>query len=134
MLFNESKVAGRFASDPEMRHTGDGTPVCTFSLAVPLPGKKDEVVFLRLVAWRANAENIVKFFSKGDGIFVEGYNQIREYVKSDQQKAYTHEIVVERWAFPPFTKKSDSTAQPEASSRREASPPPAEEDDSDLPF
>ena len=58
---NSCNMIGRMTADPELRRTGDGTPVCTFSLAVRRPRTKDVSDFVDFVAWRQSAEYLSQY-------------------------------------------------------------------------
>ena len=75
-MLNRIVLMGRLTRDPELRKTQSDTPVCSFSLAVDRDHKKDgekkETDFIDIVAWRATAEFVSKFFTKGRMAVVEG--------------------------------------------------------------
>ena len=75
-MLNRIILMGRLTRDPELRKTQSDTPVCSFSLAVDRDYKKDgekkETDFIDIVAWRATAEFVSKFFTKGRMAVVEG--------------------------------------------------------------
>lgn len=70
---------GRLAVDPELKMTAQGTPVCTFSLAVDRPGKKDETDFHTIVAWRKTAEFVSRYMHKGSKIVFKGEARTRTF-------------------------------------------------------
>ena len=72
-------MIGRMTADPELRRTGDGTPVCTFSLAVRRPRTKDVSDFVDFVAWRQSAEYLSQYGHKGDLVAVSGPLQSRKW-------------------------------------------------------
>ena len=100
---NKATMIGRFAADPELKQTGNGVPVTSFTLAVDRPYTKGErqTDWLDFVAWRGTAEFICKHFSKGDGIVVEGSVQSRTWEDKNGQKRKSIEIVVENVEFLP---------------------------------
>ena len=55
-MLNHVALQGRLTRDPELRSTGSGIPVTSFSIAVN--GKKDDTAFIDCVAWRGTAESI----------------------------------------------------------------------------
>ena len=89
-------LMGRLTRDPELRKTQSGTPVCSFSLAVDRDYKKDgekkETDFIDIVAWRATAEFVSKFFTKGRMAVVEGRLQIRDWTDKEGNKRRSAEI------------------------------------------
>ena len=100
---NNYCCTGRFANDPDLKSTQNGTPVCTFTLAVEKKtrAKPGEPVasFLNFVAWRQTAEMIGKNFSKGRMIAVEGWINTNPYEDRRGSKHRGTEIVVERFSF-----------------------------------
>lgn len=82
-MLNKIFVMGRLTHDPELRRTGSGTPVCSFSIACDRDFKSQsgekETDFFDVVAWRATGEFVSKYFTKGRMAVVEGRLQIREW-------------------------------------------------------
>ena len=79
-MLNRAVMMGRLCADPELRHTQSQIPVCSFRIAVDRDYAKDkekETDFFDVVAWRATAEFISKYFSKGRMIVVDGRMQTR---------------------------------------------------------
>lgn len=102
---NVFMVAGRLCIDPELRVAANGDSVSTFTIAVrraaasKLKGNKEpETDFFKVVAWKKAAEDITRFFEKGDTISIVGKVQIRKYEK-DGITNYSTEVVVDRWDF-----------------------------------
>lgn len=89
-MLNRIIVMGRMTRDPELRRTGSGTAVVSFSLA----GEK-ETDFIDVVAWRNTAEFVSKYFSKGRMAVVEGRLQLRDWTDKDGNKRRTAEIVAD---------------------------------------
>ena len=54
-----------------VRKTNSGKSVCSFRLAVDA-GKDKKAYFFSVVAWNGTAENICKYFGKGDKIAISG--------------------------------------------------------------
>lgn len=70
---NKAIFTGRLGSDPELRYTTTGIPVCTFNLAVDRPKPKDGeggTDWPTIVAWRHKAEFAAKYLTKGRKILV----------------------------------------------------------------
>lgn len=82
-MLNKIFIMGRLTRDPELRRTQSGTPVTSFSLAVDRDYKtqsgEKETDFIDVVAWRATAEFVAKYFTKGRMAVVEGRLQIRAW-------------------------------------------------------
>ena len=101
---NKVTLIGRFAADPELRQTGSGVAVTSFTIAVDRPytkGSDRQTDWLDIVAWRNTAEFVCKYFRKGDAIIVEGTIQTRSWEDKNGQKRKAVEIVAENVEFPP---------------------------------
>ena len=100
---NKAILVGRMTRDAELRTTGSGTSVCSFTLAVNRRFKNAEgnydADFINCVAWRAQAEFISRQFKKGDMFGIVGSMQTRTYEKDDGSKTYITEVVVEEVSF-----------------------------------
>ena len=102
-MLNRIVLMGRLTRDPELRKTQSDTPVCSFSLAVDRDYKKDgekkETDFIDIVAWRATAEFVSKFFTKGRMAVVEGRLQIRDWTDKEGNKRRSAEVVADNVYF-----------------------------------
>ena len=90
---NKAFLMGRLTRDPELRYTGEGVPVCTFTLAVARRLAKDKTDFLEIVAWRKTAEFCSKYFAKGSRVVVIGPIQTRTWEDDHGRKRKKTEIV-----------------------------------------
>ena len=95
--------AKRLTRDPELRRTGTGTAVTSFSLAVDRDFKSQsgekETDFIDVVAWRNTAEFVSKYFTKGRMAIVEGRLQIRDWTDKDGGKRRSAEVVADNVYF-----------------------------------
>lgn len=95
-MLNKIIVMGRLTHDPELRRTGSGTPVCSFSIACDRDFKSQsgekETDFFDVVAWRTTGEFVSKYFTKGRMAVVEGRLQIREWQDKEGNKRRSAEI------------------------------------------
>lgn len=102
-MLNRVVLTGHFTKDPEVRATPSGLSVVQFTLGVQRQfSRKDgerESDFISCVAWRKIAENIGKYFHKGDLIGVDGRIQTRSYEDKNGQRVYVTEVVVDNFAF-----------------------------------
>ena len=89
---NSCNMIGRMTADPELRRTGDGTPVCTFSLAVRRPRTKDVSDFVDFVAWRQSAEYLSQYGHKGDLVAVSGPLQSRKWTDKNGNNRINWEV------------------------------------------
>ena len=100
---NKVILIGRLTRDPEMRTTGSGINVTSFSVAVQRPftdqsGERG-VDFFNCTAWRKQAENIAKYCFKGSQVAVEGRLQNREYDAQDGTKRRVTEVQADSVTF-----------------------------------
>ena len=103
-MLNHIAIMGRLTRDPELRRTGSGLPVASFSVAVDRDfGKNEngekETDFIDCVAWRNTAEYVSKYFTKGRMIVVSGRLQIRSWTDKDGNKRRTAEVVADNCYF-----------------------------------
>ena len=152
-MLNRIILMGRLTRDPELRRTGSGTAVTSFSLAVDRDFKSQsgekETDFIDIVAWRNTAEFVSKDFTKGRMAVVSGRLQIRNWTDKEGNKRRSAEVVADNVYF--GDSKRDGAAPggfdqtpsyPQAPAyQAPAAPAPSasgfsmlEDDDSELPF
>jgi single-strand DNA-binding protein len=112
-MLNHITIMGRLTKDPELRRTGSGVAVASFTVAVdrdfaPNGGEK-ETDFIDCVAWRQTGEFVSKYFGKGRMIVVSGRLQIRSWTDKDGNKRRTAEVVADNCYF--GDSKSDNQNQ-----------------------
>lgn len=100
---------GRITRNLELRYSTNNMAVLKLNVAVNRR-KKGESDFINCIAFDKNAENIAKFFDKGNMIAIIGHIQTGSYDGKDGKKVYTTDIVVDEWDFT-GEKKSDSEQQ-----------------------
>lgn len=146
-MLNEVSLMGRLTRDPELRRTGNGTPVTSFRIAVerdikPKEAEKPETDFIECVAWRGTAEFIEKYFSKGRVIVVHGSLRQRGYTTKDGEKRQVLEVEVEDVYFGD-SKRAESSEPVSGSQNASYSAPQnapssdfamMDDDDGQLPF
>ena len=96
-MLNVAIIMGRMTRDPELRRTGTGKPVASFTVAVdrdfaPEGGEK-QTDFIDCVVWNGTAEFVEKYFKKGSMIVVSGRLQLRDWTDKDGNKRRSAEIV-----------------------------------------
>ena len=133
-MLNKIFIMGRLTRDPELRRTQSGTAVTSFSLAVDRDFKSQsgekETDFIDVVAWRATAEFVAKYFTKGRLAAVTGRLQFREWTDKDGKKRRNAEILVDHIYFC-GDKKDSAESRPEPS---ESGFTPMDAPDEGLPF
>ena len=146
---NQVVLMGRLTRDPELRHTGTGTAVASFTLAVDRgftsrDSGERQTDFIDIVAWRSTAEFVSKYFVKGQMAAVTGRLQIRDWTDKDGNKRRSAEVVADNIYFTE-SKKSRESAGFQAPARSDydsgyTAPVTGsdfselDEDDGDLPF
>ena len=102
-MLNKIILMGRLTRDPELRRTESGTAVCSFSIAVDRDFKskngEKETDFIDIVSWRATAEFVSKYFTKGRMAVVEGRLQIRDWTDKEGGKRRSAEVVADNVYF-----------------------------------
>ena len=98
---NKLVLIGRLTKDTDLRYSQAAEPVaiCRFNLAVDRRGKDKGADFPSCIAFGKNAENINKFFKKGNKIAIEGRIQTGNYTDKNGNKVYTTDVIVESWEF-----------------------------------
>ena len=96
---NRVQLIGNLTRDPETRTTGTGLTVCSFTLAVNRPTRKQDGTqntdFINVTAWRTLGENCAKYLSKGKKAGVSGSIQTRTYEAQDGSKRHAFEVVAD---------------------------------------
>ena len=152
-MLNVIAIMGRLVADPELRTTPAGVNVCQFRIACDRnfarQGEQRQADFVDIVAWRAQADFVCKYFSKGSLIAINGRIQTRNYQDKNGNNRTAFAVVAENINF--GGSKGTSSAKVddggEAAPRSEAWPkadPPANyggvddfsviDDSDDLPF
>jgi len=97
---NRASLIGRLGKDPEVRNTGAGKPVASFSIAMSDKWKdkngdeKEQTEWHRIVCFReATSRFLEHYVKKGDQVYVEGQIKTRKYEK-DGVTHYNTEIVI----------------------------------------
>ena len=102
-MLNNVSIMGRLTRDPELRRTGSGIPVASFTLACDrdfgAKGQEKETDFVDVVAWRNTAEFVSKYFAKGRMAVVSGRLQIRNWTDKDGGKRRSAEILADNVYF-----------------------------------
>jgi len=103
-MLNHITIMGRLTRDPELRRTGSGIAVASFTVAVDRDfsgrdGGEKETDFIDCVAWRQTGEFVSKYFTKGSMIVVSGRLQIRSWTDKEGNKRRTAEVVADNVYF-----------------------------------
>ena len=138
--FNKAILGGRLTSDPEVKTTQSGTPVCSFSIAVNRRGAKDgqqQSDFITCVAWKERAELIGKYFRKGSSICIVGELQTRKWQDNNGNNRSATEVIVNEVCFVDSKSDNQSASKTYMPDVYKNEPKPSftdMDDDSDIPF
>jgi single-strand DNA-binding protein len=112
-MLNHINIMGRLTRDPELRRTGNGIAVASFTIACERDLKNSngekETDFIDITAWRNTAEFVEKYFSKGRMAVVSGRLQIRKWKDKDGNDRRSAEVVADNVYFAD-SKKDDSSS------------------------
>ena len=110
---NKVFLIGRLTKDPELRYTGNNTPVASFTLAVNRTFSNSqgerEADFINVVVWRKQAENVKNYLHQGYQAAVDGRIQTRSYDAQDGSKRYVTEVIADNVEFLAAKKDSANT-------------------------
>jgi single-strand DNA-binding protein len=107
MNLNKVFIMGRLTADPEVRSTGTGQRVATFSVATnrvwndPSGQRKESTEFHNIVLWGKQADVAGQFLVKGATALIEGHLQSRSYQDKQGVTRKVVEIVGEQFQLGP---------------------------------
>ena len=134
-MLNHIVIMGRLTRDPELRRTGSGLAVTSFSVAVERDfggrdGGERKTDFFDCVAWDKRAEFVSKYFTKGRMAIISGRLQIRDWTDKDGNKRRSAEVLAENVYFGDSKQDGQKPAAP-ATSGVPVAPPMLTEIDND---
>lgn len=141
-MLNHITIMGRMTRDVELRRTGSGVAVASFTLAVDRDhsgkdGGEKETDFIDCVAWRNTGEFVSKYFTKGSMAVVSGRLQIRAWTDKDGNNRRTAEVVADNVYFGDSKRGFENSSAP-ATYGGYAAPAqdfaPIDDSDAALPF
>ena len=137
-MLNNISLQGRLATDPELRETGSGVKLASFTLAVNRPYQKDkdsQTDFFDIVAWRGTGEFVARNFRKGDMAVVNGRLQTDVYKDKEGKNRKSYRIVANEVYFGGKKDKPTADVAPiDFASRVPSQPMEVADVDDDLPF
>ena len=102
-MLNRVVLVGRMVRDPELRRTGNGTPVASFTIAMnrnfAAQNGERQSDFIPCVVWNKAAENTARYCSKGSLVGVEGRLQSRSYQDNNGNNRTVIEVVCDSVQF-----------------------------------
>ena len=137
---NKAILLGNVGKDPEIRTTGNGTKVASFSLATTEKWKdkdgnsSEATEWHNITAWNNVAKIVESYVKKGDKLLIEGRITNRSYDDKDGNKKYITEVVCNNLELlggrdKPVEVKEDNFAKQQTGDYK-----PAEQSGDDLPF
>lgn len=143
---NRVFIIGNLTADPDLRSTGQGTPVCSFTVAVNRRVRgsdsgQPEADYFRVTAWRALGENCKKYLQKGKKVAVIGPVSVSTYTASNGKTYANLDVTADDVEFltPRSADAETAYAQAERSgiqhdSMRQTGGGFVQVDDAELPF
>jgi single-strand DNA-binding protein len=139
---NKVMLIGNLGKDPEVRYTGAGTAVASFSLATSEKFKnkngelEERTEWHNITLWARLAEIAGEYLAKGKTVYIEGRLQTRKWQDRDGKDRYTTEIVGEKMQM--LSGKGEGGGKSGAGRTEGQEAPPYEEPvfnpDDDIPF
>lgn len=97
---NKALLMGNLTRDPEIRYTTNGTPICTFDIAINRFFKETkEVTYLKIETWGKQADFCKQYLKQGRSVFVEGRIKVEQWDAKDGTKRKQFVIVAEQISF-----------------------------------
>ena len=134
-MLNNWQGMGRLTRDPELRTTGSGIAVASFTLAIDRDYKDEggerPTDFVNITCWRALASFAQKYLKKGRMVCVTGRLQQQNWQDSNGNNRVSWSILAEHIYFADSqkTQSADTQAPAEAEFTELG-----DEDDGELPF
>ena len=102
---NKVILVGNLGRDPEVRRTGAGDPVVSFSLAMTESWRdknsgerKDRTEWANIVIFNENIGKVAEqYLKKGMKVYIEGQLQTRDFTDKDGNQRKTTEVVLQRY-------------------------------------
>jgi single-strand DNA-binding protein len=105
--YNKVMLMGNLTRDPQLSYTPNQSAVVDFGLAINRKWKgqdgtmHEDTCFVDCTAFGRSAENINKYLSKGNGVFVEGRLTFDSWTAQDGTKRSKLKVTVETFQFLP---------------------------------
>lgn len=114
-MINRVVLVGRLTRDPELRRTGNGTAVASFTLAIDNRLKDENgnktTSFIPCVVWNQQAENCVRFVKKGSLVGIEGRLNQRTYQNKEGNNVQVIEVICDSVQYLDPKKQEESSNQ-----------------------
>jgi single-strand DNA-binding protein len=102
---NNVQIIGNLGGTPEMKYLNNNDHVVNFSVAINERWKnrngepQERTTWLRIVAFNGIGSACAEHLKKGDGVYVEGRLQLREYEDKGHVERTSVEVVASRVRF-----------------------------------
>jgi single-strand DNA-binding protein len=103
---NRVIITGNLTKDPELRHTGGGTAVCSLRIAVNTRKKDgttgewvDKPNYFSVTVWGAQGENCAQYLAKGRPVAIDGRLEWREWESEGGGKRQAIDIIADSVQF-----------------------------------
>ena len=140
---NKFMGMGRITATPELKKTKNDTSYVQFRIAIDRYNGKDKertADFIPVTAYGTTAENVVKLFTKGSMVAIEGNIQTSTYEKNGE-KHNTWNVNLEKFYFTGSKRETANSGEQPAAQQPAPSYSSADNsdfedvvDDDDLPF
>ena len=98
-MINRVELVGRLTREINLRKTGTGTSVASFTVACNrrFSGQNQDqsADFINCVAWRQTADFMAQYAAKGSLVGIEGRIQSRSYDDASGKRVYVTEVVAD---------------------------------------
>jgi len=100
---NKVILVGNLGQDPEIRHTQDGRPIATFSVATSdnwrdknTGERREKTEWHRVVVFSEGLVKVIEqYVKKGSKVYIEGSLQTRKWTDQSGVEKYTTEVVIQ---------------------------------------
>lgn len=131
---NKLTIIGNLTKDPELRTTGSGHNVCSFTVAVNRrknANGQQEADFFRVSAWRQLGDNCQRYLAKGRKVAVIGPVSVNTYQAGDGSTRAQLEITAEDVEFLSSRNEESGTYPASYTPHTKPGPQPMTEPDMD---
>lgn len=115
--YNRVIIMGNLTRDPDHRQIASGQSVCRLGIASNRQFKNkqtgamvQEVCFVDVDVWGAQADSCNQYLQKGRPVLVEGRLKLDTWVDNEGQRRSKHSVVADRVTFLPATGQQDASA------------------------
>ncbi len=116
--FNRVIIMGNLTRDPELRQLPSGQNVCRLGIAANRQYRNrqtnemvEEVCFVDVDVWGAQADSCNQYLSKGRPVLVEGRLKLDNWQDKEGNNRSKHSIVAERVVFMPSSMQSEEAPE-----------------------